>query len=111
MVTKLYSLKRKQLIDLKLKKFLYLEKNLSVMAESYSTEKKSIEEAKEVNWKRHFSEYGRGVSMYRTTEIYELILDGIPDKLRCELWLTFSGAIHQVFLLHFYPFSHFISYN
>lgn len=66
------------------------------MAESYSDAKKSIEEAKEANWMRHFSEYGRGVSMYRTTEIYELILDGIPDKLRCELWLNFSGAIHQV---------------
>lgn len=66
------------------------------MANTYSEEKKSIEEVKEANWKRHFHEYGRGVSMYRTTEIYELILDGIPDKLRCELWLIFSGAIHQV---------------
>ncbi|CAF0720682.1 unnamed protein product, partial [Brachionus calyciflorus] len=36
-----------------------------------------------------------GISMYRTTEIYELILEGLPDKLRCELWLIFSGAIHQ----------------
>lgn len=34
--------------------------------------------------------------MYRTTEIYELILEGLPDKYRCELWLIFSGAIHQV---------------
>lgn len=66
------------------------------MAKAYSDEKKSIEEAKEANWLKHFAEYGRGVSMYRTTEIYELILDGIPDKLRCELWLIFSGAIHQV---------------
>ena len=33
--------------------------------------------------------------MYRTTEIYELILKGLPDQFRCELWLIFSGAIHQ----------------
>jgi hypothetical protein len=33
--------------------------------------------------------------MYRTTELYELILNGLPDKYRCELWLIFSGATHQ----------------
>jgi hypothetical protein len=27
--------------------------------------------------------------------LYELILNGLPDKFRCELWLIFSGAIHQ----------------
>ena len=36
-----------------------------------------------------------GVSIYKTTELYELILEGLPDKYRCELWLVFSGAIHQ----------------
>lgn len=38
----------------------------------------------------------RGVSFYRTTELYELMLEGLPDVYRCELWLIFSGAIHQV---------------
>lgn len=33
--------------------------------------------------------------MYRTTELYELILEGLPDKFRSELWLIFSGAIHE----------------
>jgi hypothetical protein len=33
--------------------------------------------------------------MYKTTELYELILEGLPDKYRCELWLVYSGAIHQ----------------
>jgi len=34
--------------------------------------------------------------MYRTNELYELIYQGIPDSLRNELWLLFSGAIHDV---------------
>jgi hypothetical protein len=40
----------------------------------------------------------RGVSLYRTNELYELILDGIPDKFRCELWVLFSGALHLVYM-------------
>jgi hypothetical protein len=58
---------------------------------AYSDEKKAQESIKEANWQKHFSDYGRGISFYRTTELYELILDGIPDKYRCELWLIFSG--------------------
>jgi len=34
--------------------------------------------------------------MYRTNELYELIFGGIPDSLRNELWLLFSGAIYDV---------------
>ena len=34
--------------------------------------------------------------MYRTNELYELIFQGIPDSLRNELWLVFTGAIHGV---------------
>jgi len=34
--------------------------------------------------------------MYRTDELRELMLQGIPDSLRNELWLTFSGAIYDV---------------
>ena len=61
-----------------------------------SEEKQAQQSIKEDNWQKHFNEYGRGISFYRTTDLYELILDGLPDKLRCELWLIFSGAIHQV---------------
>lgn len=42
-------------------------------------------------WNIHFSEFGRGVCMYRTSRTRELVLSGIPDPLRGELWLLFSG--------------------
>jgi hypothetical protein len=62
---------------------------------AYSNEKREREEMKEKHWTKHFSEYGHGISFYRTTELYELILEGLPDKYRSELWLIFSGALHQ----------------
>ena len=49
------------------------------------------EEVKSKQWELHFSEFGRGVSMYRTTEIARLVLLGIPDSMRRDLWLNFSG--------------------
>ena len=42
-------------------------------------------------WKEYFSEFGRGISMYRTADAGKLILDGIPDNFRSELWLIYSG--------------------
>lgn len=42
-------------------------------------------------WNIHFSEFGRGVCMYRTSRTRELVLNGIPEILRGELWLLFSG--------------------
>lgn len=41
------------------------------------------------------AEVGRGVSMYRTTEGSELVVSGIPEALRGELWSVFSGSILQ----------------
>lgn len=46
---------------------------------------------KEESWNIHFSEYGRGVCMYRTAKTRDLVLKGIPEGLRGELWLLFSG--------------------
>lgn len=46
---------------------------------------------KEEAWNIHFSEFGRGVCMYRTSRTRELVLNGIPERLRGELWLLFSG--------------------
>lgn len=46
---------------------------------------------KEEAWNIHFSEFGRGVCMYRTSRTRELVLNGIPEHLRGELWLLFSG--------------------
>ena len=38
----------------------------------------------------------RGVCMYRTHGGHELILKGVPDSLRSEVWMVSSGAIHEV---------------
>jgi hypothetical protein len=57
-----------------------------------SSEAISKQEAKEKLWELHFAEYGRGVSMYRTTEISKLVLRGVPDRLRREMWMSFSGT-------------------
>lgn len=54
------------------------------------------EATKEVDWSKHFEEYGRGMSMYRTVETANLVTRGIPDKLRCEIWLVYSGALNDI---------------
>lgn len=47
---------------------------------------------KEQAWKIHFAEYGQGVCMYRTEKTRELVLKGIPESMRGELWLLLSGT-------------------
>ena len=49
------------------------------------------QEAKEKQWELHFAEYGRGVTIYRTVETAKLVIQGVPQSLRGEVWLTFSG--------------------
>ncbi|NP_001131090.1 TBC1 domain family member 9 [Xenopus tropicalis] len=51
---------------------------------------------KEQAWKTHFTEYGQGVCMYRTEKTRDLVLKGIPEVMRGELWLLFSGAINEM---------------
>ncbi|XP_053478003.1 TBC1 domain family member 9 [Ictalurus furcatus] len=51
---------------------------------------------KEQAWKNHFAEYGQGVCMYRTDKTKELVLKGIPENMRGDLWLLFSGAINEM---------------
>ena len=54
------------------------------------------EATKEILWEKHFSTFGRGVYMFRTPDLFgDLIVKGIPDKHRCEVWMTLSGAIHE----------------
>uniref|UniRef100_A0A8C2N268 TBC1 domain family member 9 n=1 Tax=Cricetulus griseus TaxID=10029 RepID=A0A8C2N268_CRIGR len=50
---------------------------------------------KEQAWKIHFAEYGQGICMYRTEKTRELVLKGIPESMRGELWLLLSGAINE----------------
>lgn len=50
---------------------------------------------KEKQWEDHMAEVGRGVSMYQTTDGSELVVNGIPELLRGELWSVFSGSILQ----------------
>ncbi|XP_013363311.1 PREDICTED: TBC1 domain family member 9B [Chinchilla lanigera] len=54
------------------------------------------EKAKEEAWDIHFFEYGRGMCMYRTAQTRQLVLKGIPESLRGELWLLFSGAWNEM---------------
>ncbi|CAH2268889.1 TBC1 domain family member 9 isoform X2 [Pararge aegeria] len=56
---------------------------------------RQIQQKKEKQWEDHMAEVGRGVSMYRTTEGSELVVNGIPECLRGELWGVFSGSILQ----------------
>ncbi|KAM6978334.1 TBC1 domain family member 8 [Tautogolabrus adspersus] len=57
---------------------------------------KSTEQAKERLWDDHFSEFGRGVHMFRTEKIQRLVATGIPESLRGELWMTFSDASSEL---------------
>lgn len=61
-----------------------------------SQEAQEAETEKEKQWEEHFAEYGRGLCTYRTSKAQELVLAGIPDSLRGELWMLYSGAIHEL---------------
>uniref|UniRef100_A0A8C5ACA1 TBC1 domain family member 8 n=1 Tax=Gadus morhua TaxID=8049 RepID=A0A8C5ACA1_GADMO len=47
-------------------------------------------------WEDHFSEFGRGVHMFRTDRMDRLVAMGIPDSLRGDLWMTLSGAVTEL---------------
>ncbi|EHH61118.1 TBC1 domain family member 8B, partial [Macaca fascicularis] len=54
------------------------------------------EKMKEQSWKILFAECGRGVSMFRTKKTRGLVVRGIPETLRGELWMLFSGAVNDM---------------
>ncbi|XP_058392429.1 TBC1 domain family member 8B isoform X2 [Diceros bicornis minor] len=54
------------------------------------------EKMKEQSWNILFAECGRGVSMFRTKKTRDLVVRGIPETLRGELWMLFSGAINDM---------------
>uniref|UniRef100_A0A8C4F6U5 TBC1 domain family member 8B n=1 Tax=Dicentrarchus labrax TaxID=13489 RepID=A0A8C4F6U5_DICLA len=56
----------------------------------------SMEQVKERRWEDHFTEFGRGVHMFRTEKIQRLVAMGIPESLRGELWMTLSDASSEL---------------
>lgn len=56
---------------------------------------------KEQAWKIHFAEYGQGVCMYRTEKTRDLVLKGIPEIMRGELWLLLSGGYWGKFAIEY----------
>lgn len=54
------------------------------------------EKMKEQSWNILFSECGRGVTMFRTKKTRDLVVRGIPETLRGELWMLFSGAVNDM---------------
>ncbi|XP_043273772.1 TBC1 domain family member 9 isoform X2 [Venturia canescens] len=69
---------------------------MSLFKAPLSSEATVKQEAKEKQWELHFAEYGRGITIYRTTETAKLVIQGVPQTLRGEVWLTFSGAINEM---------------
>lgn len=53
---------------------------------------KSPEQLREQLWEDHFSEFGRGVHMFRTEKTQRRVAMGIPESLRGELWMALSDA-------------------
>lgn len=74
------------------------------------------EKMKVQSWNIHFVEYGHGVCMFRTKKTRDLVMRGIPEVLRGELWLLFSGVqpvqlwnksfemINKISYIHFQEF-------
>ena len=53
----------------------------------------TTEAVKEINWEQHVSQFGMGVTMYRTQDTANLIMKGVPNRWRRVIWMTFSGAV------------------
>lgn len=70
---------------------------LNTIFQSETNPELLAKESVKVNlWKVHFLDYGSGISTYRTNKARELVLMGMPDKLRGELWMLYSGAINEL---------------
>ncbi|XP_047457488.1 TBC1 domain family member 8 [Mugil cephalus] len=57
---------------------------------------KGMDQVKERLWEDHFSDFGRGVHMFRTEKIQRLVAMGIPESLRGELWMMLSDASSEL---------------
>eukprot|EP00036_Acanthoecidae_sp_10tr_P002775 CAMPEP_0182942334 /NCGR_PEP_ID=MMETSP0105_2-20130417/50496_1 /TAXON_ID=81532 ORGANISM="Acanthoeca-like sp., Strain 10tr" /NCGR_SAMPLE_ID=MMETSP0105_2 /ASSEMBLY_ACC=CAM_ASM_000205 /LENGTH=1191 /DNA_ID=CAMNT_0025082049 /DNA_START=232 /DNA_END=3808 /DNA_ORIENTATION=- len=56
----------------------------------------AVTQMKEHMWELHFATYGRGVSMFRSTKDRELIVKGVPDSNRAQIWMVSSGAVNDL---------------
>ncbi len=52
-----------------------------------SSEEVPVVALKEHLWSLHFSEYGQGVTMFRSGADRELIKKGVPEGLRAQVWI------------------------
>lgn len=60
------------------------------------SDKYNVEQLKKhQRWAAHFKEFGSDITMFRTTDCANLVIDGVPDTLRKNIWMIFSGAIHD----------------
>ncbi|KAF9905708.1 TBC1 domain member 8B [Linnemannia zychae] len=48
----------------------------------------------ECAWVDYFAQYGRDMCMIRTTQLRRLVLNGIPESFRPQLWTILSGAAY-----------------
>jgi TBC1 domain family member 8/9 len=66
------------------------------LVETALTDSVPVAALKEHMWEMHFNEYGRGVSMFRSQRDRELIMKGIPDSIRAQVWMVSSGAANDL---------------
>ncbi|KAF9412037.1 TBC1 domain member 9B [Podila epigama] len=52
----------------------------------------SIEMEQECDWVDYFALYGRDTCMIKTSQLRTLIMGGVPDTFRPQLWMVLSGA-------------------
>lgn len=70
---------------------------MNLFQSSQNTEEISARDTAKISlWSIHYAEYGMGIPTYRTSKARELVLKGIPDKLRGELWMLYSGACNEM---------------
>ncbi|GJJ71620.1 TBC1 domain family member 8/9 [Entomortierella parvispora] len=48
----------------------------------------------ECDWVDYFAMYGRDVCMIKTTMLQSLVMRGIPDSFRPQLWMVLSGGLY-----------------
>uniref|UniRef100_A0A4W5KUQ1 TBC1 domain family member 8B n=1 Tax=Hucho hucho TaxID=62062 RepID=A0A4W5KUQ1_9TELE len=68
----------------------------ALMTVFHPQDTENLDPKMEQSWNIHFSEYGRGTSMFCTKKTRDLIVRGVPEALRGELWMLFSGAVNDM---------------